>query len=125
MAGGALKSWSRMQASVARSSGEAEYYRMVKGAAEVFGIQSLARDLGWDLKVRLWVDSSAARSMASRVGVGKLRHMEVRYLWLQEVVRRRGLALKKIAGAANPADVLTKPKSMNDIESLMRLTGGT
>ena len=45
--GGALKSWSSTQATVAMSSGEAEYYALVKGAAEGLGMQALMKDLGW------------------------------------------------------------------------------
>ena len=40
------KSWSHTQAAIALSSGEAEYYGMVKEASYSLGIQSLAGDLG-------------------------------------------------------------------------------
>ena len=83
MAGGALKSWSSTQATVALSVGEAEYYALVKAAAEGLGIQSVMRDLGWEVKVRVRVDSSTANSVASRIGMGKLRHLEVKFLWVQ------------------------------------------
>ena len=82
VAGGCLKSWSNMQATTATSSGEAEYYALVKGAAEALGMRSLAKDLGWDFELRIWVDLSAAKSIASRTGIGKMRHMEVKYLWI-------------------------------------------
>ncbi len=39
--------------SIALSSGEAEYYAMVKAAAEGLGIQTLMRDLGWEVVVRI------------------------------------------------------------------------
>ena len=67
-----------MQATIAQSSGEAEYYAMVRAAAEALGLQSIMRDLGWQAGVRLWVDSSAAKSMSARIGLGKVRHMEVK-----------------------------------------------
>ena len=44
--GGVTKTWSSMQATVAQSSGEAEYYAMVRAAAEALGMQSIMRDLG-------------------------------------------------------------------------------
>ena len=53
------------------SSGEAEYYAMVKAAAEGLGIQALAKDLGIDMKVRLWVDSTAAKAIVARIGLGR------------------------------------------------------
>ena len=78
--GGAVKTWSSTQATVAQSSGEAEYYALVRAAAEGLGMQSIMRELGWDAKVRIWADSSAAKSIASRIGLGKVRHMEVKFL---------------------------------------------
>ena len=110
-----MRSWSSTQATVAMSSGEAEYYAMVKAASEALGIQTLAADLGWHWKVRLWVDSPAAKSIASRTGLGRVRHLEVRFLWLQEVVRKGRIALRKIPGEKNPADILTKPKNAADM----------
>ena len=44
--GGILKTWSSTQASVAQSSGEAEYYALVRAASESLGMQSLMRDMG-------------------------------------------------------------------------------
>jgi hypothetical protein len=118
-----FKSWSSTQASVALSSGEAEYFSVVKAAAEGLGIQAIARDLGWDLRVRLWVDSSAAKAISSRRGLGKIRHLDVRFLWLQERVACRDLEIRKIAGVVNPADVLTKPKSQREMASLLHAVG--
>ena len=110
-----MRSWSSTQATVAMSSGEAEYYAMAKAASEALGIQALAADLGWHWKVRLWVDSTAAKSMASRTGLGRVRHLDVRFLWLQEVVRKGRVTLRKIPGEKNPADILTKPKNASDM----------
>ena len=39
----------------------AEYYALIKGAAEGLGIQALARDLGIELTLRIWVDSTNRR----------------------------------------------------------------
>ena len=44
--GGILKTWSGTQASIAQSSGEAEYYTLVRAASEALGMQSLMRDMG-------------------------------------------------------------------------------
>ena len=37
-----------------------------------------------------------------------MRHIEVRELWLQEEVRMGKVVVKKVAGAENPADLMTK-----------------
>jgi len=109
--GGMLKSWSSTQATVALSSGEAEYYAVVKAAAEALGMIALLKDLGLIGQARLWVDSAAAKSIVSRVGLGKLRHLEVKYLWVQQVVKKKRLSIYKIKGTLNPGDWLTKPGS--------------
>ena len=120
--GGILKTWSSTQASIAQSSGEAEYYALVRAASEALGMQSIMHDLGWHCKIRLLVDSSAAKSIASRTGLGKLRHLEIKFLWLQECVRRGKVVLSKVRGDINPADVLTKPKSLEDMRSLLNFS---
>ena len=80
LAGGLLKSWSSTQGTIAMSSGEAEYYALVKAAAEALGIQALAKDLGLAMKIRLWVDSTAAKAIVARIGLGKVRHMGVKQI---------------------------------------------
>ncbi len=122
--GSSLRSWSKTQPVIALSSGEADYHALVKGAVEALGLQSLANDLGWCLDIRMWVDSAAAKSIASRKGVGRVRHLEVRQLWLQEAVRLEKVTIKKIVGTYNPSDILTKPKPKNEIERLLKDVGG-
>ena len=80
MVGGAvIKSWSNRQATVALSAGEAEFYSAGKAAAELIGIKSMMRDMGWDADIKLHVDATVAQAMANRQGIGKIRHLEVRY----------------------------------------------
>ena len=121
--GGCVKNWSSTQATIAQSSGEAEYYAMVRAAAEAMSMQSIMKDMGWHSTITVWVDSSAAKSIASRVGLGKVRHMEVKFLWLQEVVKAKRVQIKKVAGDKNPANALTKPRSMRENQGLLRVVG--
>ena len=81
------------------------------------------KDLGVDVSIELFTDSSAAKSMASRSGVGKVRHMEVKWLWLQEKVKAGKIKMRKVAGEVNPANVLTKPKMLRDAIELLRPVG--
>ena len=103
-----LKSWSSTQSSVALSSGEAEFYGAVKAAGYGIAYQSLLQDLGVKMPVSVFSDSSAAIGIASRQGLGKLRHLDVHTLWLQQAVRSGRIALKKVLGTDNPADIFTK-----------------
>ena len=65
------------------------------------------------------VDSSAAKSMVSRTGLGKTRHIQVEYLWSQDIMREKFVEVKKILGTEKPADVLTKPLTKADIAYLL------
>jgi len=103
-----IKGYSSTQATVALSSGEAELYAMTKGAATALGLISLAMDFGIKLDGLVHCDASAALGIVNRQGLGKLRHINVRYLWLQEKVRSKELDVLKVAGVENPADLMTK-----------------
>ena len=118
-----VKHWSRTQKARALSSGEAEYYAMVTGCAEGLGFQALAEDLGWKAEVRLWTDSSAAKAVANRRGLGKLRHVELKWLWVQDMAKEGRVKLKTVWGEENVADHLTKPKTRADIEELLKTVG--
>ena len=76
-----LKCWSSMQAGVAMSSGEAEFYGAVTGSSTGLGMKALYRDIGYALPLRLWTDTSAAVGIRSRQGLGELRHLECTSLW--------------------------------------------
>ena len=121
--GGTVKSWSSTQGSIALSSGEAEYYAAVKGACEGLGVVSLLKDMGQEARLTVHIDSTSGKAIASRTGVGKVRHMDTRYLWLQEVKRSGKLIVKKILGTVNPADVLTKPKTLEETRKLIKGIG--
>ncbi len=66
-----LKSWSSTQASVSLSSGEAEFYGVLKAAGVGLGFQSLMADVGVRVGLRVWTGSSAAVGICSRQGLGK------------------------------------------------------
>ena len=118
-----VKHWSRTQKARALNSGEAEYYAMVTACAVGSGMQSLAEELGWKAEVWLWTDSSAGKAYGNSRGLGKLRHVELKWLWVQDVVKEDRLKLKTVRGTENVADHLTKPKSKVEIEELLKKVG--
>ena len=103
-----IKSWSSTQSVIALSSGEAELYALVKGASQTLGLISMAGDFGITLNGRVHTDSSAAVGICTRKGLGKVRHIKVQYLWLQDTIKQKELGLSKIPGVDNPSDILTK-----------------
>ena len=124
-----VKTYSSTQSTIALSSAEAELSGLVTGATHALGLKSIARDLGIHLDVVLWSDASAAIGIARRKGLGKVRHLDVADLWIQDKLRAHELELHKVAGPSNPADMLTKYVDKNTIakhlERLgMRFEGG-
>jgi hypothetical protein len=105
-----LKTWATNQAVLALSSGEAEYYAIVKAASVAIGIRSLAADMGitFECPITIKSDASAAIGIGSRVGIGKVRHIEVTQLWVQEKVVNGEIVIEKVATEDNLADALTK-----------------
>lgn len=103
-----LKHWATTQKGVTLSSGEAELAGVVKGTSEALGLQSVALDLGIEVAVRVRADSSAALGICQRSGIGKVRHLAVAQLWVQEKVKNQEISLYKVLGLENPADMCTK-----------------
>ena len=71
------------------------------------GIRALLGDLGVECAVTLNTDASAAVGIESRRGLGKIRHIEVSQLWLQQRVANGDLIVQDVDGISNLADALT------------------
>ncbi len=119
----ALKSWSTTQQVIALSSGEAEYYSMVRGGSMGLGINAIASDLGLSFKVIVKTDASAAQGIASRKGLGKVRHIDVSQLWLQGRVSKKDIIIEKVSTHINVADALTKYIDSGKLNSHMVSVG--
>ena len=118
MYGGHLvRSWSKTQGGIALSSGEAELTGIVKTTAEVIGMAALMEDLGAYCEERAYVyaDASAALGVIERRGVGNIRHLDTRLLWIQERRLREQIDFLKIGGLDNPADMGTKHLDVGSI----------
>ena len=122
-----LKAWCSTQGALALSSAEAEFYAMVEAVIRARGVQNVCREIGIDIEgpitMELNVDSSAAKAFASRRGAGKMRHIEVRWFWLQEEVRSGRVIVKKVQGIYNPADLMTKYLTSKEIRDRLEWMG--
>ena len=113
-----IKTWSATQGAYALSSAEAELYGMIEGVTRARGLVSLAHESGFgslESTIRLGTDSSAAKSFVNRRGLGKMRHLEIRDLWLQEEVDKGRLVVDKVRGDQNPADLMTKVLNVDEV----------
>ena len=69
------------------------------------------------------MDSSAALAVTNRKGCGKLRHVRIGHLWVQELAGEEMVTFGKVRGTANPADLMTKFLSQPDIVAKMGRLG--
>ena len=56
----------------------------------------------------VYADASAALGVVGRLGAGKLRHVHIGMLWVQERSADGSIAFRKVWGGENPGDLLTK-----------------
>eukprot|EP00972_Heterocapsa_arctica_P085036 12530787-Heterocapsa_arctica.AAC.1 len=71
-------------------------------------LQHLLEELGHPAPLRMHSDSSAARAIVAPRGVGRLKHLAVCELWLQDELRAGHLQIEKVGTGANYADLFTK-----------------
>ena len=117
-----LHAHSRGQASVALSSCEAEVMAASEGIKEALLLQEVLMFVGlghYEIEVK--VDSSAAHAFFHRRGVGRMKHIDSRILWLQDLIAAGGAKLKKIPRTQNLADMLTHTPSAKELEMFLQL----
>ena len=103
-----IKTWSSTQSIISLSSGEAEFYGIVKGGTVTMGIQSLLSEIGFHTQIIIKSDASAAIGIVKRKGLGQVRHIDVHDIWIQEKVSSGKFIIHKVHTYDNLADALTK-----------------
>lgn len=73
--------------------------------------------------MEVYVGSSATKAIASRLGLGRMRHLEVHFLCVQELANNKRIDLKKVETKVNVADLLTTPLPHAVTAALLELAG--
>ncbi len=115
-----LATWSRTQSVVAQSSCEAELLALNAGAIEGKLVISILTEMRRKPRLVLRTDSTSAASSTKRRGLGRMRHLDIRELWLQDEVRSGKLTIDRVPGLHNSADVLTKAMPSPRFVELLR-----
>ena len=79
-------------------------------------MRAIMADLGLATNLIMNSDATAAIGMVGRQGLGKVRHLAVADLWVQQTARKRLIDFNKTPGISNPADMGTKPLDRPDME---------
>jgi histone deacetylase 1/2 len=118
--GSNLISWNaKKQATVSRSSTEAEYKALANATAEIMWIQILLREIGIQSPrvAKLWCDNMGAKYLsANPVFHARTKHIEVDYHFVRERAARKLLDIEHISTRDQIADGFTKPLAARQLE---------
>jgi len=103
-----LSTWSRTQPTITLSTAESELLALGTAAQEGQLVAHILAELGQSAPLRLHTDSTSARAAVNRRGVGRMKHLAVKQLWLQEGLRAGEFTIQKVPSLENLADFMTK-----------------
>jgi histone deacetylase 1/2 len=119
--GSNLISWSaRKQATVSRSSTEAEYKAIDNATTEIMWVQTLLKEIGIQVPAttKLWCDNLGAKYLSSNpVFHARTKHIEVDYHFVRERVMRRLLQIDFVPTGDQVADGFTKAITVRQLEN--------
>ena len=82
-------------------------------------------EIGITVHPTIKCDASAAIGIVHRKGLGKVRHIDVTQLWLQQKVATGIIMTKKVGTGENTSDALTKHLPHSEIVKHMTGTSQT
>ena len=94
---------------ISLSSCESELYSIVSTMSDaIFIRRCLEFVLGVEISQVHFTDSSSARQLCNRQGVGKVRHLSGKLLWVQTQVQNGSVEMVQMPTAYNVGDIGTK-----------------
>ena len=75
------------------------------------------------VKQRLFVDSTSAKFVVQRSGVGRLKHVSIKHMFLRQLLRQKVFSIHKVPTRINPPDLNTKKLSLERRNLLSSLCG--
>ena len=92
---------------------------LVTGSCESKGEQLFAADLGVKLKVRIHMDFTIGICIGSRQGLGGMKWIHARFLWVQDETKEKRIQILKVGTQFNYSDILTKRVTAETMNRLM------
>ena len=95
---------------IALSSCEAEGVAAQDGTKRALHMMYVASemDIATTLPVQINIDASAFIAFSQNIGVGRMKHLDMRSKWIGQVRDRRTVEFIKVDGELNESDYLTK-----------------
>ena len=124
VAGCRMHSHSRTTPTHALSSGESAIVSLSEVLKECLLIQYNLEFVGVGrLPIQLLTDATVARQFVHRKGVGRVKHLEARYVWLQQHLAEGAYAIKKLPSNENASDMMTHLPSAPELQKFLRVIG--
>ena len=114
---------SKTQATISQSSAESELLAINSGVCEAKFLQSMCDELQMPISVEAYTDSTACIGAVHRRGLGRMRHLAVKELRMQEEIKQGHVTIHHVPSAVNPADLLTKALPRPRFEQLSAMFG--
>jgi hypothetical protein len=125
LAGGSVSWHSKLQATVARSSTEAEFMSLADAVSEAKHLRQLLSELGCVQQgpTKIYEDNLGCVYMSkNELFSRRVKHIDVGYYFVQESVNQfKDVDVIKIGTNANPADCLTKPLAKEKLDDFRTL----
>ena len=101
---------------------QSEYHSLVSAVSDAILLKACIAFVTTDpLESCVFCDNMAARTLATRQGVGRMRHVSGKLLWLQEKTKNGEFDMRPVATADNVSDLGTKPLKADRITKLLAM----
>eukprot|EP00972_Heterocapsa_arctica_P103016 15181558-Heterocapsa_arctica.AAC.1 len=80
-------------------------------------------EIGVKVVMELLTDSTSARSIIFKRGPGRMKHLDIKRLWLQDELRAKRLEIGRVPTDLNVSDLFTKPMTPARLKVLLELIG--
>jgi hypothetical protein len=110
LANGPVSWLSRKQKTIALSSTEAEYMALSDCSRQLVWMSQLLTEVGFDISTPLLYGDNLGSLFwsTSEVQEKRSKHIDIRYHYIWDLLKRKQINLDWIDGSKNPADILTK-----------------
>ena len=127
LAGGGPLFWkSKKQTLVTLSSTEAEFVNLTPAGLTAIWIANILKEAGCPQKIPhiLFTDSANALQIAMRPeNAARTRHIDIRYKWIQDRIKKGQFKIKHIPTTEMVADGLTKPLGREKFTQFVKMIG--
>ena len=83
-------------------------------------MQAMCEDFGGKKGLEVHTDARSGKAIAQRRGLGPVRHISTRFLWVQQKISQKEFSVTKVKGKSNPADLGTKYLNGPDLSRILK-----